>query len=47
MPVIMVTGHDLPGDRERLPERGADGYVSKPIDVALLDAEIRAVMGNA
>lgn len=44
MPVIMVTGHDLPGDRERFLEKGADGYVCKPIDVDLLDAEIRRVL---
>ncbi len=44
IPVIMVTGHDMPGDWERFIAGGADGYVCKPVDVALLDKEIRRVV---
>lgn len=40
LPVVMATGHDLPGDRERLLHAGADGYVAKPFSAAVLQAEI-------
>ncbi len=38
--VIMVTAHAMAGDRERFMAHGADGYVSKPISTAMLEAEI-------
>ena len=44
LPVFMVTGHDLPGDRERLLLAGADGYVAKPITTTALQAEIERVL---
>lgn len=47
LPVIMATAHDLPDDRQRFLQAGADGYVSKPVDVAALDTEIRRVLGHA
>jgi CheY-like chemotaxis protein len=39
-PVIMVTAYAMNMDRQRFLEAGADGYVSKPIDAQLLQAEI-------
>lgn len=45
IPVIIVTANDLPGDRLRFTQKGADGYVAKPVDVQLLKEEIRRVMG--
>lgn len=44
LPVIMVTANDILGDRERYLKQGADGYVAKPVDIALLDAEIKRVL---
>lgn len=45
-PVIMVTAHDLPGDRERFLAAGANGYIAKPMSAATLTAELRAVLGR-
>jgi CheY-like chemotaxis protein len=44
MPVIMVTANDFPGDRERFLERGADGYIAKPVKTEALQQEISRVL---
>lgn len=43
-PVIMVTAYDLPEDRRRILQAGADGYVAKPLDAERLTTEIRRVL---
>jgi signal transduction histidine kinase/DNA-binding response OmpR family regulator len=43
IPIIAMTAHVLSGDRERCLESGMDGYVSKPIYLADLFAEIARV----
>ncbi|MFN3956371.1 MAG: response regulator [Tepidimonas ignava] len=43
-PVIMVTAYDMPEDRRRLLEAGADGYVAKPLDGQRLAAELARVV---
>jgi two-component system, cell cycle response regulator DivK len=32
IPIIAVTSHAMPGDREKAMESGATGYIEKPID---------------
>ncbi|MEB0033200.1 response regulator [Undibacterium sp. RTI2.1] len=44
LPIIMVTGHAEPTDQIRLKQAGADGYVTKPIDITKLQTEIDRVM---
>lgn len=45
LPVIMVTANDLPDDRLRFEQKGADGYVAKPVEPAMLEREIQRVLG--
>ncbi len=33
IPVVALTGHTLPGDREKALEAGCDEYISKPLDI--------------
>jgi two-component system response regulator FixJ len=43
LPVIVITGHDMPGTEERVRSLGAAAYLLKPVDDAALVAAIRHV----
>jgi CheY-like chemotaxis protein len=46
VPVIMATAHDEPGDAARYKRSGADGYLSKPLDIGRLQSEISRVIAQ-
>jgi two-component system, sensor histidine kinase and response regulator len=46
MPVIALTAHTIDGDSERCLNAGMDGYASKPIGVADLQAVIQSVLNR-
>jgi CheY-like chemotaxis protein len=43
LPVLAVTAYAMRGDREKTLEAGFDGYLSKPINPAALDAELERI----
>jgi two-component system, sensor histidine kinase and response regulator len=45
LPIIAMTANAMQGDREICIEAGMDGYVSKPINTALMSAEMERVWG--
>lgn len=46
LPVIMATAHTEPGDAARFKRAGADGYLSKPIEIDQLSAELLRLSGH-
>ena len=46
IPVLAVTAQAMAKDRKRCLELGADGFVTKPIEIEKLRDEIRAVLGK-
>ena len=46
-PIVVLTAHAMRGDRERFLAAGGDGYVTKPIQLDQLQAEIDAVLRQA
>jgi len=46
IPILAVTAHALPGDRQRSIDAGCDGYLAKPITPAMLIAEVDRRLGR-
>lgn len=46
IPTIAVTAMAMPGDRDRCLQAGADGYLSKPIDVNQVLAAVESFIGS-
>lgn len=44
--VLAVTAYAMQGNREKVLAAGFDGYLSKPIDIAVLTKEIREFLGQ-
>ena len=47
VPVVALTAQAMEGDRERFLDAGFDGYLSKPISIRELPAQIRQHLGPA
>jgi two-component system cell cycle response regulator DivK len=46
IPIVAVTAHALPGDRQRSLDAGCDGYLAKPITPAVLLADVDRRLGR-
>jgi two-component system, cell cycle response regulator DivK len=47
IPVIALSAHAMPGDREKALEAGCDDYDAKPVNLPSLLAKIRALLPEA
>jgi len=46
VPIIAVTAHGMPGDRERAIEAGCDDHHTKPVDLPKLLVQIEAMLAR-
>ncbi|MDD3311070.1 PAS domain S-box protein [Pseudodesulfovibrio sp.] len=46
LPVVALTAHAMKGDRDRFLAAGMNGYVAKPFDLSVLEAELHRVVAE-
>jgi CheY-like chemotaxis protein len=46
IPVIALTAHAPPGDRERALEVGSDGYLPKPVEPRVVAEAVERILGS-
>jgi CheY-like chemotaxis protein len=46
VPMLALTAHASPGDRERAKREGFNGYLAKPCDPAAVLSEVRRLIGD-
>ena len=47
IPIAALTAHTLPGDRKRAMDAGADGYLSKPMNIALFNDAVSKLIAKS
>ena len=47
IPIAALTAHTLPGDRKRALDAGCDGFLSKPINIALLNETVTKLIAKS
>ena len=45
--IAALTAHTLPGDRRRALDAGSDGYLSKPINIALFNETVASLIARS
>lgn len=44
IPILAVTGHNLPGDRRQAIQSGCDGFITKPLDITTFLIQVEAFL---
>lgn len=47
IPIVALTAHAMPADRERAMQVGCDGYLAKPCEPRAVVEEVKRILGSA